>query len=124
MKDTRLLTDKEKEIIAALIGASDPKWAYLKEGLSSVRVSEMDDGGMGSLLFEGKDTKDRKLGNVIGNAEFDDRDGTPVSLGLNIDEDNQLFELDVWKVDYSRLISFPNACELKFQDMTKYNSIL
>ncbi len=114
MKKTRLLTDKEKEIITALIDGSDPEWAFLKEGLSSAKVSEMDDGGMGSLLFEANDTKDRKVWNVVGNAEFDDRDGTPVSLGLNIDQNEKLFELDVWKVDYSKLISFPDPDQLRF----------
>lgn len=120
IKNTRFLTDKEKEIIASLIDGSDHKWAALKEGLSSAKVSEMDDGGMGSLLFEGNSTKDRNIGNVIGNAEFIDSDGITVSIGLNVDEDHQLFELDVWKVDYSKLISFPKSSELKFKDRVEH----
>ncbi len=118
MKKDRPLTDKEKEIIAALIDGSDPKWTYLKENLSEARVSEMDDGGMGSLLFESKHNRGRGIGGitVIGDAEFYDSDGTIVSLGLNLDEYYELYELDVWKIDYSPLINFPEVSDLKFTD--------
>jgi len=116
MKKFRPLTDKEKEIITALIDGSDPKWAYLKEDLSDAKVSEMDDGGMGSLLFECKHNRGRggRDITVIGNAEFQDGDGTIVSLGLNLDQYNELYEFDVWKVDYSPLINFPEVSDLKF----------
>ena len=36
-----------------MIDAGDPKWHHLKNLLATIMVSEMNDGGMGSLLFEG-----------------------------------------------------------------------
>jgi hypothetical protein len=61
----------------------------------------MNDGGMGSLRFVG--SADRRFGKCIGEAEFDDLDGVPVSVALNVDQYGQLFELDLWKVDFSPL---------------------
>jgi hypothetical protein len=64
-------------------------------------VEEMNDGGMGSLLFVG--APDRRFGRCIGEAEFDDADGVRVSVALNLDQRDELFELDLWKVDFSPL---------------------
>jgi hypothetical protein len=32
---------------------------------------------------------------------FKDIDGTPVSAALNVDQQGNLYELDIWKVDFS-----------------------
>lgn len=57
MSDLRRLTKQEKDIISAMIDAGDPKWHHLKNLLATIMVSEMNDGGMGSLLFEGDDDR-------------------------------------------------------------------
>lgn len=55
-------------------------------------VTPMDDGGMGSQVSE---------------CSFLDEDGVEVLATLNLDENSELFELDVWKVNYEPLIKLP-----------------
>ena len=74
----------------------------------------MNDGGMGSLQFRADCPKDSIFVNVVSEAEFIDSDGTLVSIALMLDGDNQLFELDIWKVDFSPLITLPAVNQLKF----------
>ncbi len=114
MGDMRLLTDREVEIITALIDAADPQWAHLKHNLSGSKVTEMDEGGMGSLQFQYDDSLDRVFGENISEAEFIDQDGVTVSIALLLDYHGRLFELDSFKGDFSRLIALPDVGELKF----------
>jgi len=111
---TRYLSENEKLLVSALIDAGEPKWSHLKSELASILVSEMKDEGMGSLKFEIKNEGNRQLGGSICEAEFDDHDGVTVSVVLNVDQQNRLYELDVWKVDFRKLISFPEIDQLKF----------
>jgi len=39
--------------------------------------------------------------------KFEDIDGTPISISLNIDENNNLFELDIWRVDFNPVKKYP-----------------
>lgn len=110
----RYLTNNELKIVLALIDASDEKWQHLKEGLSDIPVFEMNDGGMGSLMFYQHEFGDRMLGGAIIEATFTDEDNVPVSLALNVDDKNRLFELDSWKVDFSQLIRLPSPDKLSF----------
>lgn len=68
-------------------------------------VQAMRDGGMGSLRFPG--VEQRRYGSTLAEAEFRDADGTPVSVALMLDEAGDLFELDIWKVDFSPLVRIP-----------------
>jgi len=43
---------------------------------------------------------------------FLDVDGVTVIASLNIDKDGNLFELDIWKTDYSPLIKYPDNYDL------------
>ncbi len=72
-------------------------------------VETMDDGGMGSLrLFpNGKHKENRKFGDCASEYRFDDIDGVPVLVSLNTDQNGDLFELDVWKTDFSKLKKIP-----------------
>ena len=84
------------------------------ERLNEVRhaqVREMDDGGMGSLRTIGED--DRKMGGVIADAVARDLDDILVYFSLIVDKDNRLFELDVWKVDFSPLKAIPSPDALR-----------
>lgn len=42
-----------------------------------------------------------------------DDDGVSVIIELNVDERDKLFELDLWKVDFSPLRRYPNPEDLK-----------
>ncbi len=115
IKSTRHLTKKESTIICALIDAGEKKWAYLKQSLAHTLVTVMSDGDMGSLRFETMESQERHLKTVISEAEFTDNDGVLVSITLNLDQNGQLFELDVWKVDFKPLISFPLVSDINFK---------
>jgi hypothetical protein len=72
-------------------------------------VSEMADGGMGGLtLFpDGVPCDKRLLGKQASECQFLDQDCVSVVATLNLDNHGKLFELDIWKVDFSRLIRIP-----------------
>jgi hypothetical protein len=60
----------------------------------------MNDGGMCSLLF--KTTKpDRMYGRTLSEDWFMDEDGFPALVAINLDRDDEIFELDSGKVDFS-----------------------
>jgi hypothetical protein len=73
---------------------------------NSLLVQPMDDGGMGSLrlIDPEKIQGERKLGEQVSEHRFDDDDGVPVIATLYTDADGYLYELDIWKVDFSPLI--------------------
>lgn len=73
----------------------------------------MNDGGMGSIKFVGPDTTAQKYGSTIAEAEFYDDDGVTVSTALFLDQYGKLFELDIWKVDFSPLRRYPAVSEIK-----------
>jgi len=101
----RPLTSNERDLVAYILGQASPLSGHF--GL----VEEMNDSGMGSLRFVG--SADRRLGKCIGEAEFDDADGVIVSVALNVDQRGELFELDLWKVDFSPLQRIAAVAELR-----------
>jgi hypothetical protein len=101
----RQLTSKERDLVAYILRQSSP--LHLHFGL----VEEMNDGRMGSLRFVG--SADRRFGKCVGEAEFDDEDGMLVSVALNVDQRGELFELDLWKVDFSPLKRIAALAELR-----------
>lgn len=76
---------------------------------SNLLVSPMNDGQMGSLelLPNGIKNKDRVFGAQISECQFKDKDGTLVIASLYLDNFGELFELDIWKTDFSPLIEIP-----------------
>lgn len=73
----------------------------------SLMVTEMNDGGMGSLRFVSGRTMGARFGGEIAAADYIDSDGVFVSITINIDRNGALFELDIWKVDNTPLKRFP-----------------
>ncbi|WP_026555420.1 DUF6984 family protein [Arthrobacter sp. 35W] len=101
----RLLSAKEALVVRVLLErADDQRWHGL--GLELLRVKDMDDGGMGSLSFQPA-TPDPRFGAMLSEGWFKDADGTPVIVSINLDRDDNIFELDSWKVDYSPLLRLP-----------------
>src|SRR5580698_9006771 len=84
----------------------------LANELHSAVVTDMADGGMGSLRFVGN--RSNKMGKVLCEAETIDSDNVPLEISTNLDEDGRLFELDIWKVDFSSLQTYPSPSTLKF----------
>jgi hypothetical protein len=83
----------------------------VRASLEDALVVEMLDGGMGSIRF--LSGSDRRRSRSIAGAEYVDDDAVLVSIELNVDEKEELFERDFWKVDFSPLRRYPNPEDLK-----------
>jgi len=77
-------------------------------------VRELNDRGMGSISFDLKNCQARKR--QIISAEYIDKDGILVDIELTCDNNEKLFELDFWKVDFSPLIIYPTYKNLKINE--------
>ena len=100
---SRRLKDKELPLVRAI---------FAKAGLpvtESLRVDEMADGGMGSLLFR-RGASITKF--AVSEVYFIDEDGILVTAVLNTTAEDQPVELDVWKVDYKPLKRWPTESEI------------
>jgi hypothetical protein len=103
----RHLHSHEVPLLKHLLGA-----ARLEVDVDQLLVEPMADGGMGSLQLH-PPRGDRRMGSEVASCEFTDSDGVAVSATLNLDEQERLFELDVWKVDFSQLNRWPTANDLR-----------
>lgn len=107
MQLNRKPTPQEERLLELLVKMSSITFPVnWKEGLL---VRPMDDGEMGSLyLFpKGEIKEDRILGEQVSELQFTDQDGIEVIASLNIDSNGDLYELDIWKTDFSKLIRLP-----------------
>lgn len=101
----RKMSQKELNFVRNLLSKSSYHDKY-SSALENMDVSDMEDGGMGSIKFESKRTN-RLLGPDISHLEFDDSDGVKVLAYLSIDNYGDLYELDIWKTNFMPLISLP-----------------
>ena len=106
MGNMRQLKDDERALLTKLI-LSKPDSVYLLALLNNAIVEEMNDGGMGSLRFSIPGKKSRRFSKQLLEKEFVDTDGVPIMVAINLDEQGLLYELDIWKVDFSSLKRFP-----------------
>ena len=109
----RSLTDKEKALLRHLLTGNR---AGLTLNLDSAKVFDMNDGGMGSIRFQTKNGEDRQFGAWIAGADYYDIDDVLVQITINVDQDGRLFEIDSWKMDYSKLIRYPEPNQLKIRN--------
>lgn len=107
MQPIRKINDREKAILEYFIKQGS---LQLPKGWSqNLLVQQMDDGGMGSfLIFLNSYDMDaeRKFGKQVDEFEFIDDDGVPVLVSLNTDQQNEPFEIDIWKINYRPVINF------------------
>ncbi len=104
----RDLTKAEHKLMLCLLKESQ---ISLNIDINSLKVMEMNDGGMGSLYFvsDKKLRNERLFGGTIAEKVFYDTDGVMLSITLNVDKEGILYELDIWKVDFSPLNEIPNC---------------
>lgn len=108
MELSRKPTIQEERLLEYLVKKSKviipENW---KDGLM---VCPMDDGEMGSLYLipQGSVIEGRVLGGQVSDFQFTDIDGIEVIVSLNLDKDGCLFELDIWKTNFERLLKLPN----------------
>jgi len=108
----RTITIDEFEFAAralASYGVDPHSIGLFKESL----VEPMADGGMGSLRFYGSNVSqsNRRMSEAIVQGEFNDRDGMLVSFTINLDNNGNLFELDLWRVDFEPLQRLPSQSD-------------
>lgn len=103
----RLPTDQEYNLIKELIFLSKKDYLYIQ--LENLMVVELEDGKMGSLslMSNGIQNKGNKQIELCSEKIFKDVDEVTVIASLYIDVKGNLYELDIWKVDYSPIISLP-----------------
>jgi len=106
MQQIRKINNTEKAILEYLVKKGS--FQLPNEWNQNLFVQQMDDGGMGSFLIF-KNTFDtgvkRNFGKQVSDFEFVDDDGVLVLVSLNTDEQNQLYEVDVWKTNYAPVIN-------------------
>jgi hypothetical protein len=109
MELIRKPTIPEKRLIALLVEKSSISQPSELE--KDLLVQPMDDGGMGSLILypNGIIIKNRIMGEQVSDYKFKDQDGVDVIASLNLDQNGSLFELDIWKTDFSKLLKFPEV---------------
>ena len=87
------------------------KQANIEVDLASLKLEAMNDGEMGSHKFQSS-YLDSKFGCEAASCSFKDADGIVVSAALNLDQYGSLFELDLFKGDFSKLQKLPLVSEL------------
>ena len=93
-----------EELICRVHVVFTPDWK------NRLLVSDLSDGGMGSLalhLYGVDDYKEHHWGSQASDCLFDDIDGITVVASLYLDEKGELYELDIWKTNWNPLIDIP-----------------
>jgi hypothetical protein len=102
---SRRLRQEELDLLGAILKESD-----IGTSLSTdVQVRDLNDGGMGSIEFLCESINAPRQAKCIAEADYMDSDGIPVSIAINVDQNGKLFEIDIWKVDFGRLRTYPTA---------------
>jgi len=105
---SRPLKDEELNFIKELISLSG---SYELLNKVPQYIIELDDGGMGSLRFDVDRLK--KYSSDLIEVEYLDSDNIPVSIVLMLDKEGDLFELDFFKADFSKLQTYPTIEKVK-----------
>lgn len=100
------ISDEQLPLISHLI-----ELAKLDVEISSIQLEPMDDGGMGSQKFSSASIDSKYAGHAA-EVAFMDADGIEVSATLDVDQFGNLFELDMFKADFSKLEKWPDTHEL------------
>lgn len=108
----RALNDHEKLLLTALL-SDRPDLLRLIEELSSCRVFDMADGGMGSVRFNAP--VGRTFGEAVVKADYLDEDGVQVSIAVNLDDRGDLYEVDFWRADFLPLKQYPGPEQLRIK---------
>ena len=101
----RLMNNSELNFVSDILSSTEFRHKFI-DLLPSLKVQSMEDGGMGGVKFLSI-KNNRELGLDIASYEFNDEDGVRVIAKLSLDNYGDLYELDIWKTNFSTLIKFP-----------------
>ena len=102
----------EREVVKRMLAGKSVTTISEVE-LASALVVDLEDDGMGSIRFLSSSPSDRHFGKAIAQAEYVDDDGVLVSIVINVDQGNEIYEVDFWKVDFSPLKRYPSGSDLR-----------
>ena len=101
----RALLEHERPLVSFLF-----ELAGLPIELDVLRVTPMQDGGMGSLAIA---PLGRTFGSAVAECHFRDLDAALVSVALNVDVAGVPMEIDIGRVDFNPLAHWPGRTELR-----------
>lgn len=99
----RALSANELELLEFML--SDKEHAHLLNGIGSLWVTELTDGNMGSIRFASP--LNERQASYLEKAEFRDVEGSNINVAINTDQTGELYEIDIWKYDFTPVIEFP-----------------
>ncbi len=105
----RKIRENERQLIIFLLEKLD---LDLEKYPINEDVEEYENGKMGSISMGNPEISPYK--NDLIQANYIDSDGIVVVISLTQDTDNQLLDLDFWKVDFSKLLTYPTPEGLFF----------
>ena len=100
----RKIKDKERKLIKSIVND--------KKEIPNL-VKDLNDGEMRSISFDLKNEFERF--ESIFKAEYIDSDKILVDIELTVNERGDLYELDFFKVDFGKLITYPTFNKLKIK---------
>jgi len=108
----RELSKDEETLIIFLLAKSGNNIAIPQTAIT------MNDSDMGSITFDfnGMETRFEQ----IAGGEFLDEDGVLVDFELTVNSKGELFELDFWKVDFSKLLCFPKPNRIQIKSTATF----
>lgn len=102
----RKINENEMYLLKKLVSMAQEVVVSEKE-YNDLRVESLDDGGMGSIRFCSIDNNlKRVFGKRVAELSFTDSDGVEVIASLNLDNNGNIFEIDIWKTDFSKLKTY------------------
>jgi hypothetical protein len=101
----RVLRQEELDLLGAMLKGDN----LVASIPTDVQVRDLQDGGMGSIEFLFENVEGPRHARRIAEADYMDSDGIPVSIGVNVDQYGKLFEIDIWKLDFGRLKTYPSG---------------
>ena len=111
MEERRKIRENEVNLIIYLLeklGLNTEQYPIKEEG------EEYEYGKMGSISMGNPNISPYK--DDLIQAKYKDSDGTEVFITLTQCAKNQLLDLDFWKVDFSKLITYPKPEDLTFTE--------
>jgi hypothetical protein len=99
----RSLSANELELLKFMLSGKEHE--HLLNGVKSLRVTELTDSNMGSIRFVS--LLNERRASCLDRAEFRDVEGSNINVAINADQTGELYEIDIWKYDFTPVIKFP-----------------
>lgn len=99
----RALREEEKALVQHLITLIPGKEKTYEVPTAA---RELDDGGMGSITFDL--ARQRQYGRDLVQVKYTDTDDVDVIITLIADNEGDLYELELWKINFHGLKQYPS----------------